>query len=90
MTEREMRYLVFHDEWGVFLGEWLGMAFWSTLDAVGQTAAPTFESMSAALEFFKGEMYRDLKVTGVWPDDGTYITQDVLHAQGLGYLWERQ
>lgn len=42
------RWVVHHPEWGVFLGEALGLGFWSLMDPVGQPVACTFPSKDAA------------------------------------------
>ena len=40
----QMRFVIYHPERGIFLGEAMGLGFWSKLDPVGQTHAVTFES----------------------------------------------
>ena len=44
-------YLLIHPEWGIYLGEFIGLGFWSKLDSVGQTYAVVFLSQREALEF---------------------------------------
>lgn len=48
------RYLITHSEDGIFLGEALGLNFFSKLDPVGQDAACTFPDISEAVELLKG------------------------------------
>lgn len=45
------RIVLYHDEWGVFLGYGLGFVFWSKLDSVGQKYAAVFESVEEAKEY---------------------------------------
>lgn len=42
------RYILNHPELGVFVGECLGLVFWSQLDAVGQSEVVTFPDESSA------------------------------------------
>ena len=39
-----IRYVLFSDEAGVYLGSCMGLGFWSKLDSAGQTHACVFES----------------------------------------------
>lgn len=39
-----MSLVVNHQQWGVFVGHSMGMAFWSKLDPAGQESAPVFNS----------------------------------------------
>ena len=39
-----MRYVLYNDELGIYLGSCLGLGFWSKLDPVGQDSAVTFPS----------------------------------------------
>lgn len=50
MNEKSVRYVLFHPTWGIYLGNALGLGFWSRLDAVGQDAAVTFQTEDAAME----------------------------------------
>lgn len=47
------KFLIAHQEWGVFLGTAMGMAFWSNMDPVGQDCAILFESAEHAAEYVK-------------------------------------
>ncbi len=43
-----MRYVIFSPEWGVYLGAFWGLGFWSRLDPGGQTLAPTLANDAEA------------------------------------------
>lgn len=43
-------YVIYNDENGIFIGECLGMGFWSKLDPVGQPEAVAFENTTIAYE----------------------------------------
>jgi len=47
------RTVITHPDWGVYLGSWLGLGFFSKLDCAGQHEACTFESEADASEFIK-------------------------------------
>jgi hypothetical protein len=42
------RYVIYHEENGIYLGSALGFGFWSKLDPAGQKNAITFPSIAAA------------------------------------------
>lgn len=42
------RYVITDAEWGVYLGCYLGLGFWSLLDTAGQDCACTFETEEQA------------------------------------------
>lgn len=63
-----MAVVIHSDELGVFLGECMGLGFWSKLDAVDQDSAVAFSSPAAAQEFMS---------SGDWPADATFIEVDV-------------
>lgn len=44
------RYVLYHDEMGIYLGSCMGLGFWTKLDPVGQNEAVTFESSEQALK----------------------------------------
>lgn len=48
-----MSVVIVHPRDGVFLGEAMGLGFWSKLDPVGQDAAPTFTSVTEAERFMR-------------------------------------
>lgn len=45
---KHKRYVLYSEEWGVFVGEALGMGFWSKADPVGQTEVVVFEDPAEA------------------------------------------
>ena len=49
-----MGFLVYSEEYGVYLGACFGLGFWSKLDSVGQDNAPLFSSRSEADDFIRG------------------------------------
>lgn len=46
----ETRIVVTHPKMGVYLGNCLGLGFWTLLDTVGQTSAVTFANVDDARE----------------------------------------
>lgn len=46
-----MQYVIVHDEFGVFVGCCLGLAFWTKIDSVGQPVACTFATEDDAHQF---------------------------------------
>lgn len=42
------RYVLYSNTQGVYLGNFMGLGFWSKLDPAGQDSAPTFRSESEA------------------------------------------
>lgn len=48
-----MRYLIVSEKDGIYLGNCLGLGFWSKLDAAGQNAAVTFPSKNECIEHIK-------------------------------------
>jgi len=42
------RFVITHPETGIYLGNFLGLAFWSMLDCAGQDMAATFETATQA------------------------------------------
>jgi len=47
------RYVAEHPKYGYFLGEFLGLGFWSRLDPVDQTSAITFMDSEECLTCFQ-------------------------------------
>ncbi len=45
--------VIYHDKDGVFLGECLGLGFWSKVETAGQPSAVTFKDIEDAEEFMK-------------------------------------
>ncbi|MFJ1470178.1 hypothetical protein [Massilia orientalis] len=50
----DMAFVIYSEEEGVFIGECLGLGFWSKLDPVDQDCAVTFSSVDAAEAFMAG------------------------------------
>lgn len=48
-----IRYLLYSNDYGIYLGSFLGMGFWSNLDPAGQDKAITFESEKDIIDFMK-------------------------------------
>lgn len=81
-----MAVVLVHPEWGIYLGNAMGLGFWSKLDPVGQPSAVTFPSERAAREHMA--TWDPPPVTGVTfhtvrPDDGEYATMSACVAAGL-------
>lgn len=47
------RYILNHPEWGVFVGEFIGLGFWTQLDSVEQTEVVTFRDIETANLYMK-------------------------------------
>lgn len=47
------RYVLYSEDYGIYLGSMLGMGFWTNLDPVGQDEAITFENEKVANEFMQ-------------------------------------
>jgi hypothetical protein len=45
-----MAYVIVHETMGIYLGNCMGMGFWTLLDPVGQPSAATFSSIRDAQE----------------------------------------
>ena len=85
------RYVLTHPEFGVYLGGFWGMGFWSKLDPAGQPCAVTFPSKEEAHQYVSGwEAPIDgLSTTEVDSDAGEYISMQACVAAGLeGWLYE--
>lgn len=80
------RYVLYSEEWGVFLGEAMGMGWWSKLDPIDQPAAVTFASPDEAKPLLEKsdppipDGYRFVEVT---PSDGHYATISDIVKAGL-------
>lgn len=77
--------LLVSDELGIYLGNCMGLGFWSKLDAAGQDAAVTFPSEDVAREHMAGwdEAPSDVRFVPVLPDDGEYATMQACVRAGL-------
>ena len=43
------KFVIYDPEWGVYLGNCMGLGFWSNLDSVGQEYACVFDSIDQAM-----------------------------------------
>jgi hypothetical protein len=48
---KHVRFIIYHEEMGVYLGNGLGFGFWSKLDHLGLPEATVFDSTEQAREF---------------------------------------
>lgn len=81
------RYLAVSKEAGVFLGTFLGMAFFSDWDSVGQDSAPTFKSIDDAKELLKNLTLQDMYYVEIEANEDGYIHSSEMPKYGL-YEWE--
>lgn len=85
--------VITHPEWGVYLGNCLGMGFWSELDPVGQPAAVVFDNetdarnhVSSWVEKFEGLNYFPIKADSPC---GRYVSEPACRLAGLkGWVYE--
>lgn len=84
-----MKYVIVHKEWGIYLGSFIGLGFWTKLDPVGQTAAAVFDSKEEAEGFISHcecEPKHDLKdfeLKEVKTENEYYATLQECVAAGL-------
>ena len=78
---------VVHKDWGVFLGVALGGAFWSAVESVGQSEAPTMVGEEMLAEFLvrfcpkePRENFKLCPIPGVKAGDYASMSQCVLFA----------
>lgn len=87
-----MACVIKHPEWGIYLGGFLGLGFWSKLDPVGQPGAVTFpdeQEAKAHMETWDGGPPAGVSFPVVVPDDGQYVSIAGCVAAGLeGWLDE--
>lgn len=80
------RYLLYSEDYGIYLGSFLGMGFWSSLDSAGQDEAITFESEKFAINFMKTweSQVPDVKIIPIEIREGNwYATIEQCVAIGL-------
>lgn len=80
-----MKRIVIHSkEYGVYLGSYLGLGFWSKLDPVGQDAAITFPSRDSAAGWLAAWDTRiddaEFAVVEVATDDVGFVTVETVTA----------
>jgi hypothetical protein len=88
------KFVITHPEMGIYVGNAMGMGFWSNLDAVGQDSVPVFDTAEEARSHVSewddhndpdGYGYESVEVT----DEATFATADELKEAGLsGMLGE--
>ena len=84
-----IRFVLWTQEEGVYLGSCMGFGFWSKLDSVGQDCAATFESREQALEYAKtwNSQMLGLNTREIQCEDSYYATIEECVAAGLP-RWE--
>ncbi len=82
-----MRYLVYSESQGIYLGSALGMDFWSNMNPIGQDAAFTFPTEQDASglvdDYRKRDWATDLRIVAVQPAGNQYATIAECVAVGL-------
>lgn len=82
--------VITHPEYGIFVGEGLGLAFWSKLDAVGQSSAAVFENEADARSYIADIAVPVAKQSFGYvqleTEDGYHASISELQAAGLGEL----
>lgn len=80
----ETVYVIYKEEYGIFLGECLGLGFWSKLDPAGQDCVVCFAKEQEAEDYIKECKMEDSKVIPVktkgW---GNPVTMEECVAAGL-------
>lgn len=77
------RYVITHPDMGIYLGNCMGLGFWSKLDAAGQDRAVTFASIDAAAQHVRSWECPIGAVVYVPIQCGNYATISDLVAAGL-------
>jgi hypothetical protein len=82
--------VITHPEYGIFVGECLGLAFWSKLDAVGQNTAAIFENELQAQAYIgdiKAPVEKNsFSFINMTTEDEFHASVPELRAAGLGEL----
>jgi hypothetical protein len=81
-----MSFVIVDPEMGIYIGNCLGMGFWTKLDPVGQPSVVTFESTQEAEDFmstWEGGRPLGAKLHQVQPDDGIYASIQACVNAGL-------
>jgi hypothetical protein len=70
------RWVIYDEEFGVYLGSFMGLGFWSKLDAAGQPAAPTFDDPKKATDHIeylgaKAPKTRIVEINCLDPEEAT-------------------
>jgi hypothetical protein len=80
------QYVAKHKEWGVFLGSFLGMAFFSKVDSAGQDSAVAFREEAEAREYMTKQLKQeeaDFAFVPVECGSYDYATIDECEAAGV-------
>lgn len=82
--------VITHPEYGIFVGEALGLAFWSKLDAVGQNSAAVFENEADARSYIADIAVpvakQSFSYVQLETEDGYHASIPELRTGGLGGL----
>lgn len=83
------RFVLYSEQWGIYLGEFLGFGFWTKIDGAGQDAAITFADKEEALRCVESWLSKpgDFEIKSVECADQRYVTIDECEAAGLP-RWE--
>lgn len=70
-----MAYVITQPKLGIYLGNWMGLGFWSKLDPVGQSVAVTFDSISEAKNFIATWEFKpkDISFVEVYEDNAGIV-----------------
>lgn len=80
------RFVLFQKDWGIYLGNAMGLGFWTLLDSVGQDAACTFETEEHAhahVATWDSKPPDDYRVVKVVTKDKRFATIEECVAAGL-------
>lgn len=87
-----MAVVIYSETNGIYLGNCLGLGFWTKLETVGQTSAVTFPDATVAkehMEQWEGGVPDDAQFVEVVDDDDGYATMASCVRAGLpGWLVE--
>lgn len=83
-----MRCVIVHREWGVYVGNCLGLGFFSLLDCAGQDCAVTFPSQAEAEAHINSweppsQPIENFQFYDVAPENPAYATPDELEVAGI-------
>lgn len=82
------RFLLVHDEWGLYLGCCLGMGFFTKMDTAGQFEAVVFPTVEMAMDHIKAwdppvplDRFKFMPVEA----EDCYATIEQIKQAGIGY-----
>lgn len=78
-------WVIYDEEFGVYLGNFMGLGFWSNLDAAGQSEAPTFVDYKEATDYLAtlGNSLPKTTAVAVICNNSDYATVDECVKAGL-------